>query len=184
MTTVVAAADQRGVWMAADTTTNIYDRPVRGWARKIIRLVAGDATVLMGISGNAGVAALIRRLWPDALVAPPGDEAGRQAWAEDIASELTAAMVEAGMVDDGLIDGHMLLGIPGALWTLQHHLAIRCPDGRGAVGSGEGPAIGALDALLQAELPIHLAVEQAAAIACARDRWSGLPLQIEFVEAH
>ena len=182
MTTVVAVADERGVWMAADTTTNIYDRPVTGWARKIIRLRAGAGTALLGISGNAGIPGQVRRVWPDGLSELPVDAEERQVWAEDIASELTVPLVEAGMVHEGQLDGHLLLGVPGAVWTIQHHMAILCPAGRGAVGTGEGPAMGAVDAFLQMKYQPDRAVELAATIACARDRWSGLPLQLESIE--
>lgn len=184
MTTVVALADQRGVWMAADTLTNIYDRPVRGWARKILRLPVGElgGEVLFGISGNSGMASMARSVWGDGFPDPPDDPDEAQLWAEDISSALTKPMIEAGMVEEGRLDGNFLLGYPGGLWTLQHHLAIWCPEGRGAVGSGEGPGIGALDALLTFDVPPCRAVEMAAAIACSRDRWSGLPLQIESVE--
>lgn len=184
MTTVVAVATSRGVYMAADTMTNVYDRPILGWARKIVRLRAGDdATVLLGISGNAGMPGRMRSIWPDGVAPYPDSVDDRQAWADDLASEMTRPLVEAGMVDEtGQLDGNLLLGIPGSLWTLAHHMAVLCPDGRGAVGTGEGPAMGALDAFIQSEVPEYRAVELAAAIACTRDRWSRLPLQLEQIE--
>lgn len=184
MTTVIALAEPRGVWMAADTLTNIYERPVRGWARKILRLPVGElgGEVLLGISGNAGMVSKARAVWADGFPDPPDDPDAAQEWADAIASALTTPMVEAGMVSEGRLDGHFLLGYPGGLWTLQHHLAILCPDGRGAVGSGEGPAMGALDAFCQSDVPPYRAVSLAATIAVSRDRWSGLPLQLEHIE--
>jgi ATP-dependent protease HslVU (ClpYQ) peptidase subunit len=184
VTTVVALADQGGAWMAADTCTNIYDRPIRGWARKVMRLVTEDGCeVLFGVSGNAGMASKVRQAWGAGFPAPPGDPGEQQAWADDIAAALTVPMVEAGMVDDvGQLDGHFLLAFPGAVWTLQHHLAILSPDGRAAVGTGEGVAMGALDALLSVDVAPVRAVTRAAEIAVSRDRWSGLPLQVEAIE--
>lgn len=184
MTTVVALADERGVWMAADTMTNVMDRPILGWARKIIRLETSDGSpALIGIAGNAGMVSKIRQAWGEGVPAVPADPDEQTAWADDIAASLTIPMVEAGMVDEvGQLDGHLLLAVPGLVWTLSHHLAILSPDGRAAIGTGEGPAMGALDAFLQLESEPRLAVEWAATIACNRDRWSGFPLQLESIE--
>jgi hypothetical protein len=188
VTTVAGLAGSAGVWMAADTRTNVYDRPVGG-AVKILRMpLADDQAVLIGFSGNAGMPGIARRAWDTDLCLPAG-AGSLQQWCDDLASLLTEPMVAAGMTDAGLLDGNFLLGIPGAtdrpstLWTIGHHMAIRHEDHRGAVGSGEGPAIGALDALLALGAEPSTAVHQACAIAIRRDRWSGLPIHQEFTPA-
>jgi len=182
VTTVVGLAGHSGVWMAADSLTNVYDRPVSG-AEKILRLpIAGNRHVLLGFSGNAGMPGIVRRIW-DADRCLPDEASELQSWCDEIASQLTEPMVAAGMVEDGMLDGNLLLGVSGrtvgvesTIWTLGHHMAIRHPDDRGAVGSGEGPAIGALDALLSCGVPPHDAVRQACKFAIIRDRWSGYPV--------
>ncbi|SDT74293.1 hypothetical protein [Actinoplanes derwentensis] len=188
MTTVVGLAGPAGVWMAADSRTNVYDRPVGG-AVKILRMpLDGDQVVLVGFSGNAGMPGLARRVWREDLRLPTRGD-GLQQWCDEIASLFTEPMVAAGMSDAGLLDGNFLLGVPGAgdlpstLWTIGHHMAIRHHDDRGAVGSGEGPAIGALDALLALGTEPSAAVHQACMIAISRDRWSGRPVQQEFTPA-
>lgn len=191
MTTIVGYADGRGVWMSADTQTNVYDRPVSG-ARKILRLIVLDAgeepaAVLLGIAGNAAMPALARKAWEGVERNLPDSEAGLQDWCDYVASVLTERMVEAGLVDpeEGQLDGNFLLGVPArggrasTLWTIAHHMAIRMPDGRGAVGSGEGPATGALDASLSAGLKPDMAVLEACGIAIKRDRYSGFPIRSE-----
>lgn len=187
MTTVVALARPEGVWMSADTGTNVFDRPIIGTARKIrpLRDAAGRTVALVGVSGTAGTVSVIRALFG----AEPVEALGGQDpddWAFDIASKVTQAMLEAGIVDKdtGQIEGALLLGVPGYMWTLDHSMAIRSPDGVGAVGSGEAVAVGALDALLQhAKAPPEQAVRLAAALAVVRDQWSRLPLQHEFLPA-
>lgn len=182
MSTVVAVVAEDGAWMAADSLTNIYDRPITG-ARKILVLPVPNGHVLIGLAGTAASDRQIRSAWPAVQDPPPADDEGRQGWADATAAIITEAMVAAGLVDDGKMDGSFLLAMPGALFTITHHMAIRSPDGRGAVGSGEGPAMGALDALLDAaHAHPRYAVEQAARIAVGRDRWSGLPLTVESVE--
>lgn len=184
MTTVVGLAGLHGVWMAADTMTNVYDRPVGG-AVKILRLPLSDKrSVLIGVAGNAGMPGLVRRSWKPEF-SLPDSAAGLQEWCDEIASWLTEPMLAAAMTVDGQLDGNLLFGVPGrptmmsSLWTIGHHMAIRHEDGRGAIGSGEGPAMGALDALLSVGTEPREAVRQACEIAVSRDRWSGLPIQHE-----
>ncbi|MEU1761285.1 hypothetical protein [Micromonospora sp. NPDC005652] len=176
MTTVVAYGDGKTVWMAADTATNVYERPIVGGATKILRLDAGDNEVLLGMAGAGGLASVL----PSAsLPMSPEDGESPQGWANAVALTLTQAAVEHGLVEDGKLDGIMLLGWNGLLWTITHAMAIPHPDGCAALGSGEGPAIGALDAfLLRGEDPA-VAVRLAAEIACRRDRYSMPPVQVE-----
>ncbi len=63
-------------------------------------------------------------------------------------------------------------------------MAIRHPDGVAAVGSGEGPAVGALDALTRCGVPPERAVAEAAQIAVERDQWSRPPVQHEFLPGY
>lgn len=183
MTTVVAYAEGGSVWMVGDTRTNVYDRPLDGAGRKIMRLKAGGQEVLVGISGNAGMTGVIRRAWPADVAAPP-DDSGVQDWAEDVAAILTQAMLDTAMTDpaDGHMDGHFLLGAAGQVWTIHHFAALAHVDGRAAVGSGAGPAVAALGVLLDAGGDAYTAVCKAAEAAIALDMWSGLPLQVEVLE--
>lgn len=180
MTTVVGLAVDGAVFMAADTMTNVYDRPVPA-ARKILRLPAGDGQVLIGITGSAGI--------PDLLAArlkidgQPAEDVDPQPWAYAVASAATDLTVEAGLVENGKLDGHLLLGWGGRLWSVAHRMAIPHPDGRAALGSGEGPAIGALDVLMDMGVSPVEAVVRAAIVGCIRDRYSGGEIRVEVLEA-
>ncbi|HEX6969132.1 MAG TPA: hypothetical protein VF174_10020 [Micromonosporaceae bacterium] len=181
MTTVAALAVDGAVYMAADTMTNVYDRPVAS-GRKILRMPAGDGEVLIGISGDAGLpGALLANLKIDGQ---PADGEDPESWAWAVASAITDIAVEAGLVESGRLDGHLLLACRGRLWTIAHRQAIWHPDGRGAIGSGEGPAIGALDAfLLMDYMGPAEAVARAVKIASERDRYTGGTIQVEALEA-
>lgn len=176
MTTVVACCDGDNVVMAADTCTNVYERPIVGGAVKIAYVDAGDETVIVGFAGAGGLAGVVPTL---KFEDPPEDGEDPQAWAHGVAMAVTQAALEANLVEDGQMDGHLLLGWRGRLWTLVHAMAIPHPDGRAALGSGEGPAIGALDAFLQTGMRPVEAVRLAAEIACRRDRYSMPPIQLE-----
>lgn len=171
--------------MCADTKTNVYDRNMPGVARKIARLRAHDETLLVGVSGNAGMVGRIRAGWdPDAVPAPPrGPVDVTQEWADEVAGMLTRPILDAAMVDsEGRMDGHLLLGAAGQVWTVFHHAAIWHPDGVAAVGSGEGLVIGAMDVLLgRPGWQPATALVEAVEVACRRDQWSGLPLQVEMI---
>lgn len=186
MTTVIGIARAQGVWMSADTGTNVFDRPIVGSAQKIRRLLDrdGNPVALLGISGTAAAISVLR----SAFAAEPVEQLGGsdpEEWSYAIASRMTKAMVEAGLTDHetGQMDGTMLLGTPGHMWTLEHHMAIRMPDGIGAVGSGEAVAIGALAVLLESDPPLSQAVARAAEVATERDQWSRPPLQHEYLPA-
>lgn len=183
MTTVVALARADGVWMSADTGTNVYDRPVTG-VEKIRRLydVDGHPVALAGVAGSGGALHILREVFEAERIVALGANDDPEVWSYEIAARLTRAMVEAGLVDQetGLMDATVLLAVPGHVWTIEHHMAIRSPDGRGAIGSGEGPATGALDALLESvALEPGEVVRRAIRIAVCRDRWSLGPLQHE-----
>lgn len=176
MTTVVACCAGDDVIMAADTCTNVYERPIIGGATKLHYVDAGDETVILGLAGHGGLAGVVPAL---TFEDPPEPGEDAQAWAHGVAMAITQAALEANLVEDGQMDGHLLLGWRGHLWTLVHAMAIPHPDGRAAIGSGEGPAIGALDAFLTAGVPPVDAVRLAAEIACRRDRYSMPPIHLE-----
>lgn len=179
MTTVVALARDGHVYMAADTMTNVYERPIPGGARKILRFSTGRGELLLGITGTGGLAGVCIA----SLEVPPepmGD-ADPQPWAHSVAKAITELAVAAGLVEDGKLDATLILGWRDRLWTLTHAMAIPHPDGIAAVGSGEGPAIGALDALLdfaESMPPVEM-VARACVFAINRDRYSGGPIHLE-----
>ena len=168
MTTVVAVAQGHDVWMAADTMTNIYDRPVYT-ARKIRRVSTPSGDLLLGFSGDGALADMVQyRVGYPALT---GDRL--DLWATSIAIAISTQGVAEGLVDDGRLGGNLILGTQGRLWTLVHMQAVAHDDGMAAVGTGEGPAIGALEALLLLGEKPEFAVQQACEIGIARDRYSG-----------
>ncbi|MFG1872133.1 hypothetical protein [Micromonospora arborensis] len=177
MTTVVAAAVNGTVYMAADTMTNIYERPVPDGAKKIVRLPAGDGEVLLAVTGAGGLIGVAEALLK--IDGEPKPDEDPQQWAFTVARAVTELATENGLIEGGQLDGSLLLGWNGRLWTLVHAMAVPHKDGRAALGSGEGPAIGALDALLDRDVPPATAVAHAAGVGCKRDRYSGLPLQFE-----
>lgn len=176
MTTVAALAADGRVFMAADSCTNVYERPIVGGAHKIRRVPAGVGSALLGFCGDGGLADTVAAdLKLDAE--PSESDEDRQSWASAVARAVTDLAVGAGFIEDGRLSGTLLLAWRGYLWTLSHAHAIPIPDGVAAIGSGEGPAMGALDVLR--ELPTvspAAAVRRAVEIACARDRYSMPPL--------
>lgn len=168
--------------MAADSLTNVYDRPIIDGARKIRRLQVGEhGEALLAVSGDGGLADLAE-FNLNLTKAPSTDEDSDEdrEFAFEVACSLSELAKDAGLVDDGRLDGNALLGWNGKIWTLTHAQAIPAPDGRAAVGSGEGPAMGALDVLLDivgAE-PAQ-AVMEAVKVAIHRDRNSAAPFYVE-----
>lgn len=180
MTTVVAWATGGAVYMAADTCTNVYERPIIGGARKIRRIATGTGEALLGFCGSGGLAdeiAAHHRI--EAEPAPDATEDNVHAWAHAIASAMSDIARDAGLTADGKLDGNVLLGWNGRLWTLTHHMAIPHPDGIAALGSGEGPAIGALDVLAELGMAPAQAVRKAVLVGIHRDRYSEAPVQVE-----
>ncbi|TAK89305.1 MAG: hypothetical protein EPO06_11600 [Burkholderiaceae bacterium] len=177
MTTIVALARGGHVWMGADELTNVYERPVLG-AVKILRHPAGTSEVLLGFTGFAG---LVAETATHLTITEPPQYAGEMlGWAHTIAAKVSRIAMGAHLTEDGQMAGRVLLGACGRLWTLTHMGAIAHLDGMGALGSGEGPAIGALDALTR-----YSAVDPAEAVTIAvqiginRDRCSGGTPQVE-----
>ncbi|MFI7608802.1 hypothetical protein ACIBTV_27330 [Micromonospora sp. NPDC049366] len=179
MTTVVAAAVNGTVYMAADSATNVYERPIIGGIRKLLRMPAGEGgEVLIGVCGSGGLPGCIAASLKIDGVPQPGEDVN--AWAHAVACAISEIASQAGLVDDGKMDGGVLLGWDGRLWSIGHSTACAHPDGRAALGSGEGPAMGALDALLdETEWHPESAVRRAATIACRRDRYSEPPVWLE-----
>lgn len=177
MTTLAAIAKDGQVWMAADSMTTVYDRPIPNAARKIRRLPVGHAEALIGVCGDGGLADLLTTRVTLPSLEGMGD---LQIWAAHVAYVVTDRAIEAGLTEDGRVDGHFLLGHAGQLWTLIHAQAIPHPDGIAALGSGEALAIGAIDALEASNDPVQT-LGRALQIACHRDRYSAGPVYVELV---
>lgn len=178
MTTVVAAAVDGSVAMAADTCNTSYDRPVIGGATKIVRMPAGAVgEVLFGFAGAGGLVHVVRdKLKVDGEPLPEEDP---DEWASALALAVTDLAANARLFDQaGQLDGTLLLGWCGRVWTIGHAVAVPHPDGRVAIGSGGDVAIGALDALLGAGCEPHRAVRRACEIGIARDHYSAGPVQV------
>lgn len=182
MTTVAALARDGFVVMAADSMACVYDRPVLGF-RKIRRLKVGDGELLLGCSGQAGMPAIVEaHLKVDA---EPTDGQDPQPWADTIAHAITELAADHRQLEDGRMDAHLLLGWGGQVWTIGNGVAVHHPDGLAAIGSGEGPAIGAMDALLAAcpDMPPPEVVTRAVRIAVGRDQYSAGSIQVELLPA-
>lgn len=176
MTTVAAVARAGRVHMAADSRTNVYDRPVDS-VRKVLRMSCGDFEFLLGVSGDGGLPGLLGAHWQ--LEDGPVSGEDMQPWAHKVAEAVTDLARTWGMVDEGRLNSNLILGAGGRLWTLSHAQAICHPDGIAAIGSGEGPAIGAIDALLARGVDPAKAVSEAVAIAIVRDPHSAGPIHTE-----
>lgn len=183
MTTVAALARDGHVWMAADSLINVYDRPIVDGARKIRRLKAGGGEVLIGGAGESGILALVGNLLT--IDAEPDDDQDPNLWAETIAVQVTQLAAEHSLLDDGRMGACLLLGWRGRLWTISHATAIPHADGIAALGSGEGVAVGVMDALLDAglDLPPVEILGRAVTLAIARDKHSGGPIWVEYLPA-
>lgn len=197
MTTVLGIALDGVVFMAADTGSNVYERPIVNAVRKIRLVDLRRGQILLGVTGHGGLpdvlTASLNSTDTPALrrTAAPGNQADAQAWAHAVAAAVTDLAVGAGFVEGGQMAGSVLLGYDGRLWTLCHNTAIPHPDGVAAVGSGEGPAMGAADAYLQMHAANRLGrfahpqgagrwiVDAAVRIAVARDKHSALPVQVQ-----
>ncbi len=168
--------------MAADALVTVFDRPVPAGVLKLFRHPAKDGgEVLLGCSGHAALVTILRTgLKLDAV--PAADEDG-QAFADAVALAVTGLAREHGVTEDGQLDGAILLGWNGRLWTLAHAVAIYHHDGIATIGSGEGPAIGAMDALLALGDDPAGVVKKALSIAINRDRHTAGPVTYEELSA-
>ncbi len=178
MTTVAAIARNGAVHMAADCQTNVYDRPVSCGVPKIVRLWLDGEEVLIGFSGDGAMPGLIAAELPAAVKRPqPGTSP--DSWATTVARAITTIAAANGCTCEGRMDSHMILAWRGSVWSINHMMAVTHSDGIAAIGSGEGPAMGAMDAFLASNVhPAH-AVRQALHVAVSRDRYSGLPIVCE-----
>lgn len=178
MTTVVAVAQDGIVVMGADRATNVYDRPVIG-VTKIRRITPrhGDR-FLIGYAGDGALPAVLERhLTVDDT---PDIDAPHDPWASAIAEAISDIAMDRHITENGRLDGSLILACHGRLWTVSHMQAIRHLDGVAAIGSGEGPAIGAVDAALElGHTDIEAIVTLAVAIGCTRDRYSAGAPQVE-----
>lgn len=116
----------------------------------------------------------------DLLTVEDVPDSDPRSWAAAIARAITELAVEQGFTENGRMDGNLLLGWNGRLWTITHGQAIFHVDGVAALGSGEGPAIGAMDALLDCDCdrPADVVVT-AVRIAIERDKHSAGHVQLE-----
>lgn len=178
MTTVAAIARRGTVHMASDSMANIWDRPIISGVPKIHRHpAAGGGAVLLGCSGDAGLGTLIRSgLKLDA--APAGDDDG-QGFADAVALAVTELARDAGLLENGRMSATALLGWHGHLWTISHAVAVRHLDGIAAIGSGEGPAMGAMHALLDTSLTDEQIVRAAVRVGITLDKHSDSPIVYE-----
>lgn len=183
MTTVAAVARDGHVVMAADSLSNIYDRPVTG-VRKLRRCkTAGGCEALFGFSGQIAVGTVLDADLNLQDIPEPAD-GDLHLWAQTVARKLSAAAVSSHVTDEGKMDGTFLLGYAGRLWTVCHMVAIEHPDGIAAIGSGEGPAMGAMHTLLKhTDFPPQQVVAYAVDLACKLDKHSEPPIWMELLPA-
>lgn len=187
MTTVAALARDGAVFMAADSMIDVYDRPIHS-VPKIQRHKAADGSeVLIGWSGMAALTTVLDLDLKLRDMRSPTDFASLDAFVLEIARKLTSSAMSAHLAEDGKMSGGFLLGHAGRLWTIFHMLAVPHLDGVAAIGSGEGPAMGAMDALLAASkltaLTYEEIVHKAVEIAITRDLHSRGPIQFEVLSA-
>lgn len=188
MTTIAALAVDGRIVVGADTCTNVYDRPLPGAARKIRRIRgAWQGEILIAITGAGALADVFGDGLTFERVPEDQDEDGLRKWASALARACSEIARDAGLVEGGQIDGSVLLAAAGRLWTMSNYHAIPHLDGVAALGSGEGPAIGALDALRHTDRDLagNLAeiVKAAVEIGIDRDRHSAGPIQLELLPA-
>lgn len=174
MTTVVAYARDGHTVMAADSMINIYDRPVAGFAKIDRRqTTSGDGCYLLGFAGEGAGPSILRAHSTVECLPDLTDETDRNAWANTVAQAVTDTYAEHLLLDDGRMGSNLILAVRGHVWTITHQQAIPHPDGYAAIGSGEGPAIGALHALItHGSHPVD-AVVQACETGIRFDRYSG-----------
>jgi ATP-dependent protease HslVU (ClpYQ) peptidase subunit len=173
MTTCVAVARDGRV------ATNVYDRLVVGitkiWRHQSANVPGSHGAFLLGYAGDGALPAIVA-LGLTVKDVPPIDAADdqRDLWAAAMAHAITEQAIESHVTDSGgRLDGNLLLGHDGRVWTLTHMQAIPHRDGRAAVGSGEGLALGAVDAALAlGHTDIEAIVTLAVRIGCQRDRYS------------
>lgn len=185
MTTVAAVARDGVIVMAGDSLTRVYDRPIRDGIRKVLRLdvATGDRRefCLIGISGDGALGDILTHKLQ--LTEAPAPDEDLQPWAAAVMWAVTDLAADFGLTDEGRISGSLLLGFRGRLWTLANNFAIPIREGIAAIGSGEGPAMGALDVLLEQGADIEVAMRTAMRIAIARDVNSDGPVYIEMLAA-
>lgn len=181
MTTVVAFARYGAVHMASDSMANVYDRPIYDITKIIV--LRGD--VILGFAGAGALPMLMRdKLHIEALKAEASAQ-DTQAWADNIARQICRLAADHLLTNtDGVFDGSAILGHNGHVWTIAHMAAIPHTDGIAAIGSGEGPAIGALDYYAMSATAgddIECVMRTAVEIAIVRDKHSGGNIQYSCV---
>jgi len=178
VTTVCAVARNGAVVMGADSMTNVYDRPVDGVVKVRRYMLDGLSECLMGFAGDGALPELVAAKLT--IPAPPTD-GPLQPWATEISVAITRIALDHQVIDEeGRMPGRVLLGYAGKLWTISHQQATPHLDGIAAIGSGEGPAIGAIDyGLARGDDNLTSLVTRAVLIGIERDRFSGGSVTVE-----
>lgn len=144
MTTVAALIHNGTVYMAADSQTNIYDRPVYT-AQKIIRRTSGGVPLLLGVAGDGAMGGLLTYDWTPPYAASDG---GLRGWLHEVATSITALCIERNVgLDNGRLHSSVLIGYRGELHHLTHGQAIDPGMNCAAIGRGEEPAMATMLAL-------------------------------------
>lgn len=176
MTTVAALIRDGVVHMAADSQTNIYDRPVYT-ARKIIRRSVGSSDLLLGVAGDGAMAALLRYDWEMPL---RGDYAELR-WLNLVMSSITDLALERNIgLEDGRLTTSILIGHRGALYHGTHHQLVSPGMSCAAIGRGEEPAMATMLALQDhTTLGPEFILEHAIAYAGRLTNGTGGPIRYE-----
>ena len=176
MTTVAALIRDGVVHMAADSQTNIYDRPVYG-AQKIVRLTAGGESLLLGVAGDGAMSDLLTHDWTPPEV--PADDLGP--WLHDVAFTITDLCMQRNVgIDDGRLTSSVLIGYRGQLWHLTHHQVIAPGMNCAAIGRGEEPAMATMLALQEhTALSPDTILTQAIGYAARLTNGTGGPIRYE-----
>lgn len=142
MTVVVAVTDGSRVEIAADSMT--VDGA--GYTTTVDKLVVlPDRRIVAGAAGRAAVTGLLAsalRTADDPTVDTADD------WAQNVAVTVSAAAVEAGLTDDeGGPEFQAIVAWEHRMWLIGDRCALPVRERYAAVGSGAGPALGAMHVL-------------------------------------
>lgn len=172
MTVVAALIADRRVWMGADTMAYDGANVARPNPHKVRSITFGDDGRERLVFGTCGAVALgqiaLHRLTVGRTPDPTDDE-DCDAWAHDLATQLTnIARTRGGPNCEGM-DGSGLFAWRNRLWHVTDNCAL--PVERfSTIGSGGEVALGALDVLAESEAAPSFIVGRAIEAAC---RWEG-----------
>jgi ATP-dependent protease HslVU (ClpYQ) peptidase subunit len=185
VTVIAAAATDDGVVMGCDSAANYSGTAVYMAGSKVSRLTSRGGTVLLGVSGWAGMLPTIeRRLTFDGDFALPtgGGESFIDGWAQNVAEQITGILADsspsfirtADTAGAAQIDGVLLMGWNRYLWIISTHSAVRPRNGVAAIGSGADIALGAIHTALDNGIDPTDAVRRAVELAALYDSGCGL----------